>query len=557
MKRNIIFAIALLLTFIGGCKEPDELLPSVSREGINSITATFPDGTGEFTGTIVEGTNEIVIPIPYYFPVSSNNRVTEEMISNMRVRANLDDNVTVSPPLLYMDLSKDNVITVNDQLGEEHKYIVRGEIRKSSECQIKEFSLPELGLTGVINESKKTISLVAIGELEPALADVTLSYHAAISPDPREEALDYNEEVELTVTAHDGVTRNVYTVKKEVPEKLPYGIRSGSAKLMFAKQLKADVGITVDHLTGGMAVTDEYVVLNTRNQNSIYLDAKSGEKVGEIELGSAKGNLTNFYSTADRAGNILICNLAPNDGAFRIWKVASVSDTPELMIEWDGGVAVGRKMSVQGDINGDAIITAPILDYGQQFARWTISGGVLASQTPEIVTMSGLEKGWTTNVDIVHTSGSDVNSDYFVASYSDNTFAWVDGSTNEVSSKLESISVNYIQNAVDFVEFNNAQYTTVNWVNSFTWGAADMVWLLDVSSEANFTGNLASGTCPAVVWETPLNTYGPNAISGGVANANGTGDVAIKVSDDGFYLYLYFMFTNGYVVGYQFDCIDM
>ncbi|MDN5290639.1 DUF5018 domain-containing protein [Anaerophaga thermohalophila] len=557
MKRNIIFAIALLLTFIGGCKEPDELLPSVSREGINSITATFPDGTGEFTGTIVEGTNEIVIPIPYYFPVSSNNRVTEEMISNMRVRANLDDNVTVSPPLLYMDLSKDNVITVNDQLGEEHKYIVRGEIRKSSECQIKEFSLPELGLTGVINESKKTISLVAIGELEPALADVTLSYHATISPDPREEALDYNEEVELTVTAHDGVTRNVYTVKKEVPEKLPYGIRSGSAKLMFAKQLKADVGITVDHLTGGMAVTDEYVVLNTRNQNSIYLDAKSGEKVGEIELGSAKGNLTNFYSTADRAGNILICNLAPNDGAFRIWKVASVSDTPELMIEWDGGVAVGRKMSVQGDINGDAIITAPILDYGQQFARWTISGGVLASQTPEIVTMSGLEKGWTTNVDIVHTSGSDVNSDYFVASYSDNTFAWVDGSTNEVSSKLESISVNYIQNAVDFVEFNNAQYTTVNWVNSFTWGAADMVWLLDVSSEANFTGNLASGTCPAVVWETPLNTYGPNAISGGVANANGTGDVALKVSDDGFYLYLYFMFTNGYVVGYQFDCIDM
>jgi len=557
MKRNIIFAIALLLTFIGGCKEPDELLPSVSREGINSITATFPDGTGEFTGTIVEGTNEIVIPIPYYFPVSSNNRVTEEMISNMRVRANLDDNVTVSPPLLYMDLSRDNVITVNDQLGEEHKYIVRGEIRKSSECQIKEFSLPELGLTGVINESKKTISLVAIGELEPALADVTLSYHATISPDPREEALDYNEEVELTVTAHDGVTRNVYTVKKEVPEKLPYGIRSGSAKLMFAKQLKADVGITVDHLTGGMAVTDEYVVLNTRNQNSIYLDAKSGEKVGEIELGSAKGNLTNFYSTADRAGNILICNLAPNDGAFRIWKVASVSDTPELMIEWDGGVAVGRKMSVQGDINGDAIITAPILDYGQQFARWTISGGVLASQTPEIVTMSGLEKGWTTNVDIVHTSGSDVNSDYFVASYSDNTFAWVDGSTNEVSSKLESISVNYIQNAVDFVEFNNAQYTTVNWVNSFTWGAADMVWLLDVSSEANFTGNLASGTCPAVVWETPLNTYGPNAISGGVANANGTGDVALKVSDDGFYLYLYFMFTNGYVVGYQFDCIDM
>ena len=557
MKRNIIYSIAFILTFISGCKQPDELLPSVSREGINSITASFPDGTGEFTGTIVEGTNEIVIPIPYYFPVSSDNRVTDDMLSNMRVRANLDDNVTVSPPLLFMDLTKENPITVNDQLGERHEYIVRAEIRKSSECEIEEFSLPELGLTGVINESQKTISLVTIGELEPALAEVTLSYHATISPDPREEALDYNEPVELTVIAHDGVTKNVYTVKKEVPEKLPYGIRSGSAKLMFAKELKADVGISVDHLTGGIAATGDYLVLNTRNQNSIYLDAKSGENVGEIELGDVKGSLVNFYNTADRAGNILICNLSPNAGAFKIWKVESVTGSPELMIEWDGGVPIGRKMSVQGDINGDAIITAPILEQNQQFARWTITSGVLESQTPEIVTMSGLEKGWTTNADIVQTSGSDINSDYFVASYSDNTFAWVDGATNVVSKMLESISVNYIQNAVDYVEFNNAQYTTVNWVNSFTWGAADKVWLLDVSSDANFTGNLETGTCPAVVWEAPADTYGAKAVSPVVANANGTGDVALRVSDDGYYLYLYFMFTNGYVVGYQFDCIDM
>src|SRR5690554_14546 len=384
MKKNICIAITLILIIFNGCKEPDELLPSISREGINSITATFLDGKGEFTGTIEEGTNEIVIPIPYYFPESSDNMVTEEMISQMRVRANLDDNVTVTPALLFMDLTKENVIKVKDQLGEEHEYIVRGEIRKGSEAQIQEFAIPALGLSGIINESQKTISLIAIDELEPALADVTLSYHATISPDPREELLDFNEEMTLTVTAHDGVTQNIYTVKKEIPEKLPFGIRSGSAKLLFAKQLKADVGITVDHLTGGIAVTDNYVVLNTRGQNSIYLDAKTGEKVGEIELGEVKGSLVNFYNTADRAGNILICNLAPNAGAFKIWKVESVTGSPELMIEWDGGVPIGRKMSVQGDINGDAIITAPILEQNQQFARWTITGGVLESQTPEV-----------------------------------------------------------------------------------------------------------------------------------------------------------------------------
>lgn len=557
MKNNIfIVFMATVFTWLSGCHQPDELIPPVSREGVNSITAKFADGTGEFTGYLSQDSDEIIIPIPYYYPVSSNNQITEEQLAHMRVKANLDDNVVVSPPLLYMDLTQDNIITVTDQRKETKRYTVRGEIRKSSEAEIKEFKLPSHGLSGVINESEKTISLISIGELEPALADITLSYHATVSPDPSKEELDYNNDVELTVTAHDGVTQNIYTIKKEVPEKLPYGIRSGSAKLMFAKKLKEDLGITADHLTGGMAVTNDYVVLNTRGQNSIYLDAKSGEKLGEIELGAVKGSLVNFYNTADDDGNILINNLAPNAGAFKVWKVTSVTNTPELMIEWDGGVPVGRKLSVQGSIDGNAIITAPILEYGQRFARWTIVNGILVSQTPEIVTMSGLTKGWTTNADIVYTSNTSVASDYFVASYSDNTFAWVDGTTNTVSKKLDPISTNYIPNAVDYIKFNNAEYTVLNWVNSFPWGAADAVWLLDVSNNATFSGDLNAGTVDATVWAAPKNTYGPNAISE-TANANGTGDVALTVSQDGYYLYVYFMFTNGYVVGYQFDAIDM
>ncbi|MPN57857.1 hypothetical protein SDC9_205553 [bioreactor metagenome] len=49
--------------------------------------------------------------------------------------------------------------------------------------------------------------------------------------------------------------------------------------------------------------------------------------------------------------------------------------------------------------------------------------------------------------------------------------------------------------------------------------------------------------------------YGAKAL--GDVNANGTGDVAFRVSNDGYYLYVYFMFTNGYVVCAQFDCISM
>lgn len=558
MKNNIFLASALaLLTFMSSCHQPDELLPSVSRDGINSITATFADGTGNFQGFITPGSNEIIIPVPYFFPESSDNQVTESQLTKMRVSANLDDNVTVSPSLLYLDLTKENVVTLTDQVKAQKQYKVKGVIRKSAECLLEDFKLPSLGMTGVINEVTKTISLVAIGNLEPALAEVTMSYHATISPNPATTALDYNNNIELTVTAHDGVTKNVYTVKKEVPSKLLYGIRTGSAKLMFAKQLKADCGITSDNLTGGIAVTGDYVILNTRNANSVYLNAKTGEKVGEFDLGAIKGSLTNFYNTADDDGNVLICNLAPNAGSFKVWKLTSVNATPELMIEWNGGLAVGRKLSINGSIKGNAILTAPILAAGQKIARWTIVGGVLTSQTPEIITMSGLAKGWTTNADVVYSSNKDVASDYFVASYSDNTFAWVNGLTNTVRKSLDAISSNYIPNAVDYMEFNNAKYVTMNWVNSFTWGAADGVWLLDVSNDANFSGNLETKTCNAVVWECERDKYGAKGVTPLVANGNGTGDVALRVSEDGYYLYLYFMFTNGYVVGYQFDCIDM
>uniref|UniRef100_UPI003217AC93 DUF5018 domain-containing protein n=1 Tax=uncultured Draconibacterium sp. TaxID=1573823 RepID=UPI003217AC93 len=558
MKRNIFVIIMGLLITLSSCQKPEDLIPSVSRKGINSIKATFEDKTGEFFGYISgEDSSRIIIEIPYFFPETSNNQVTADQLKNMRVSANIDDNVIIEPALLYMDLTQENIITVTDQIKQKKQYVVTGEIKKSDKAEISGFSLPSLQLEGVVNEATRTISLVSTETLEPALAEVTISAHATISPDPRTTKLDYNQDVVLTVTAHDGETSNVYTVKKEVPGKLPYGIRAGSAKQLFAKKLNADLGITVEHLTGGIAATGKYVVLNTRNENSIYIDAKTGEKVGTIDLGAAKGPLTNFYNTADDNGNILICNLAPNAGSFKMWKVTSVTSTPELMIEWDGGVAIGRKFSVQGSIDEDAIITAPILAAGQQIARWTVTNGILSSQTPEIIPMTGLPKGWSTNADVVYTSGTDTHSDYFVTSYSDNQFTWVNGKTNAVKHLLDQISTNYIPNAVDCIKFNNAQYTTLNWLNSFSWGSADAVWLLDVTSDAGFNGNLETKTCPAVIWECERNVYGGKSLSPSVINANGTGDVALTVSEDGYYMYLYFMFTNGYVVGYQFDCLDI
>lgn len=567
MKRHNILTILILgiLVLFGACQSPDDLKPSVAQLGINSITAQFVnnDGTfyGEFKGLAVEGSNEIVVKIPYFYPETSDNKVTDDMLKRMRISANLDDNVTISPTLLFLDLTQENPFTVTTQLGEQVKYNIRGQIVKSTECVIQEFKIPSLGLTGIINDNTSEIALITTENIGTVMAEVRSSAHATISPDPTAVALDYDKDQKLVVTAYDGVTKREYSVKKSIPNKLEFGLRSGSAKIMFAKKLNADLGIKTLNMTGGLAVSGDYLVLNTRGENSVYINAKTGEKVGEIDLGNIKGSVTNFYHTSDEAGNILVANLTPNAGnIFKLSKLKSVKDTPADFIAWDtGGSALGRKVSIAGNIDANAIITAPIYvgaGVSKKFARWQVVNGALLSQTPTLVDVDANIKGWTTNGDLVYTSGSDITSDYFIASYSENKFTWVNGKTNIVSDMLDPINANFIQNAVDYAEFNKAKYATLNWINSFTWGSADFVWLLDVSSNGNFNGNLEAKTSKAVVWQTEGNKWGPNSLQE-PANANGTGDVLIKVSDDGYFMYLYFMFTNGYVVGVQFDCIDM
>ena len=564
MKHLInIFFVMWAVCAVSGCK-PETIMPEFSEQPITSISATI-DVNGYtdvvFTGTVKEGSDRIEIEFPYFYPEDSDNLFPEDALKNAKVKAVLVNNAVIKDPIVRMDLTEENHITVIDQIKEEHEYIVTGKIVKSSACDILSFSLPDLSLNGVIMGND--ISLVSVNDLTPAIASVTLSPHATISPDPRVEALDYNEPVELVVTAHDGVTSKTYTVSKSIPEKIPSGIREGSATVLFAKKIIEDLGLTDPHMTIGLGVSGNNVVLHTRGRNSLLIDKLSGSPVGELNLGSdlTASTLRNFYATSDDSGNMLYCNLTPNDGnVFKIWRYGKLASSPEEYISWDaGGNSYGRKISVTGSLDADAIITAPLLTGTTTvFARWTVSGGQLVSQTPELVTLSGLG-GWTTNADLVYTE-PDINSDYYVHAYTSNTLACVDGSTNTVVRALSQISTNYIPNAVDCIEFNGIQYVAAMQANPWNWGDADFAWLLDVSNADNFTGALdavatGAAACPAVVYES-FAEYGPKSF-GGTDNSNGTSDIILDVSEDGFYLYMYFMFTNGYVVGIQFDCIDM
>ena len=556
--KNKILSIVSVIAFLMGmsaCHSPEDFNPTVERNIINNLTASFPDDDSDdnsFTSEIDYTNHVITVVFPYNYPKLSDNVLQQSDLKKMRVIADLDNNVYVYPPLLFMDMTQENFITVKDQTGTSTEYKVVAEIRKSNECAITKFNLTSLGLSGIINESTKTISLISLESIGEMLADVTISHGATISPDPRTVALNYDQEQKLTVTAQNGTTQSVYTVKKEIPEKIAAGLRANSAKLLWTKKL-TDVGITSTNMVTGIAVTNDYVVINDRgNSNAIYLDGRTGANVGTINISSFAGSLTNFYATADDGDNILFTNLVPNSGnVFTVWRVRGVNGTPEKYIEFNVTSAIGRKLSVQGSLDGDAIITAPYYGTSGQFARWQVVNGALKSQTPDLVVSQGLGS-WGDNADVIYSDPTDPTSDYFAAFYSTpRNLCWFNGKTNTIRYNGPEVSANWIQNAVDYKVFNKVAYVLSNSVNSFTWGTDDSIYLFDLAGNSLDNQPINFGSDGLGV----NGNYGAKAL--GSQNANGTGDVALKVSSNGYYLYIYFMFTNGYVGCVQCDCIDM
>lgn len=550
---SILACFALLLG-VSACHSPEELDPAIVKNGINNFIASFVDDDSDenvFNSEIDYANHVITVVFPYNYPRLSDNVLQVSDLKKMRVHANLDNNVSIKPGVMFMDMTQENAITLQT-LSETVQYKVVPEIRKSNACVITKFDLPEKGLTGIINEEKKTISLIALEDIGEALAEVSISHGATISPDPTTVKQNFDNELQFTVTAQNGTDKSVYTVRKEIPAKLAAGMRASSAELLWAKKL-TDLGLTAKHMTTGIAAIDNYLVINERgNANAIYLNAKTGEKVGAINIASFAGSLTNFYATSDDSDNILFVNLTPGAGeSFIIHRVKGVNGTPEKYIDFPVGSALGRKLSVIGSLDGDAIITAPYYGTAGQFARWIVKGGVLQSETPELVTVTGVDS-WGDNADIIYTNPSDPTSDYFGSFYTTpRSLTWFNGADNTIKCLGPEISANWIQNAVDYTVFNKVGYVLSNSVNSFTWGKDDNIYLFDVAGGSLSTQPLDFGPNGLNI----LGNYGGNAC--GVQNGNGTGDVALRVSPDGYYLYIYFMFTNGYVGCIRCDCIDM
>lgn len=239
-------------------------------------------------------------------------------------------------------------------------------------------------------------------------------------------------------------------------------------------------------MTTSIAVSGNYLVINTRNKDNVYVDRFSGEPKGNMTLGAIKGSLTNFFATSDDAGNILICNLTPNAGAnFVVYKFAGVNDSnPIKLIDWPtSGAAMGRKMSVRGNLDGDALITVTQMN-SKIVHIWEVKGGVLQSASPKESISVAFEKNWTFQSDAVAESTT-YPSKLFISGYPSSF-----GAVNSDGSVLALYDLdaagyngNFIPQSLDYATFNGAKYLAQTIVALY--GGGNNCHLYDVTNAAN------------------------------------------------------------------------
>ena len=555
MKKKIFYFVALL-GIMSGCHKPEIPVAKDADQGINSVSAQF--ATGEYKSDAnakftVQVTNpdqeEILIPIPWNYPEETDNN-TE--ITNMRITANLDDNVTIDPPLSSMDLTKKNYITVTKADGTKKGYYITGERRKSNKCAISSFVLANPLIVGVIDEDAKTISLISVDNLGTSTADVSISPHATISPDPS-VARSYANNVTFTVTAQDGTTKATYTVQKTVPPKIKYGFRTGSATELWANDFNLKYGITnASGKNFTLAAMGTNLILSDGTQQ-FYFNSATGEKLGTI---AGSMNLSGGAITSDKAGNMLLCNIAAKNATFNIYKTSSVTEAPTLFISMTYNMGVGAKMgakiNVQGDINGNAIITVPTWAWAatpahHEFIRWVVTNGVAGPA--EVVSATNITNWNSANADVQYASTS-TGGRYFVTSYSGigNKLDAVNGATNTGVARLGTATwgANSNFNAVDAVEFNKATYVAVYGGMHFTYSQC-VGYMYDVTTLDQFTGLI--NNAPSLVFNTNDYRFGSPVLA--------SSDILLIPSPDGYKLRLYY--TDGNcrsLVAWEFDCID-
>ena len=566
MKRILSYiCLAVIASAMFAACEPQYVLPTTEREGFTSISAYFTSGEYnnlelaklEVTDEMVKS-GRLVIPVPYFYPETSDNPTTKYM-TNVRVKAVLDKNCSISPALTLMDLNLENEFTFTDAKGNVYPIVITGKRTKSSAASFISFSIVGMFEGFVDNEARK-IYLYTVDDLSSCTAEAQASAHAEIVTD-LSVARNYNEPQTIVIKAHNG-TEYEYVTEKAIPTKIRNGFNKESVKQLFNFDPKSRFG-TPDYLTKGLdpsiASIEGYLVVCLGNGSTLFcVHGTTGEKLGEIALGAADpSGITN-----DEAGNLLMINKIEGKGKIRIYRTTSVKTEPTLFYEYDNAVPLpnGVKIKVSGSIDGNAVITVPYVGVAgvttaSQILRLTVSGGKVSAA--DVIDLAPAKLSWDadpSNYAGFAPASSNPADGLFTASYGSTRLDWLNSSFAIAKSMGTTVEAAWAwnPNSLDCKLYNNAQYLAMLVLAHFpAWGGHPSLYIYNVSDKNSLTGDFTSS--PSLVLASG------DISSFNATNADSTlssGDVVIAQSADGFKIFIYYYDQYaGAIGGYSADCI--
>lgn len=509
----------------------------------------YADGRGGYSPTVAEPyPDAITVEIPWYYPDGSYN---ETSLDSLYISGSLPNNAYINPAFGLADFTNPRSYSFTAQNGAAAKYTVTVVRKRSSKKEITAFKLNEADIDGIVVNDTVVIPYTT-ADLANQTATVELSNYASIAPDPS-TVHNYNNPVTYTVTADDASTFK-YTVKVGIPVKIAKGI--SRVKKLWSLSA-GDLGF-VDYAQISMAVSGDYLVLPTSNEwaggsEIKYYNRKTGVYVGSMNVNNASG----IYSIAnDKNGRLVGINNLYAGANVGLYKWDNVSAAPVLLArstDWSsvGSAFYGRKISVFGDINGDAVIMATTdgVNAGgaNNILKWTIKNGAIVSADPQVIKYPA-NFGYVAKAT---PAGPLATDPYYFCSNLPSFMTYVNGTNNAVQ---YTFSPSFIGNprgltpALTYFEFNNAKFAAVADASEYS----SAMHMFDVTDPTKIsTSNGDAGYAAFHVFDGSNDYVGCPS-----PNWNVTAEIAYgPVSADGFTMPVYFLVTNGGIVAYEVSCI--
>ncbi len=573
LNTILVLSLALLL---GACHEPEFVQPDeTATKGIISIKAIFPDGkyANQILGTLIvtdPDADYYAIPIPWYYPITSDD-LTLTYMTDLRINVTLAPNYRLVPGVVKLDLTEENEFTLEGPDGFSKKIIITGDRKLPDLCELVTFSIKDVMVDGIIDETKKTILIPYLDDLSSVHVSGQVSPHAALSKigdKNYKETIAYNLNSGQTVTvlAEDGVTEGVYTVEQGNPELIDMGINSSSIKELFNIDPVSLLGLPAADtpIYPSLAGNGSNIVICTGEGEPLLVNRFNGAKAGTMKVGGCDP----VCIAGDEGEHILITDYADAGKTLTLYRSDDPTKDPVLFgsfvnpLDASSGAGIGHRMKVIGNLDKEAVITFTSegidnVTSANRAVYVRVKNGAIDGE-PEIVEFNLSVGGWGSApvgfATVVPASLAPAQDGWFLDFYGENSEAvegydieqymlhYIDGKGNDnIVDHLGNWAYN--PNCLDSKRFNNSTFMVLFSVSHFPqWGTGPEFKFYEITDPSAPT-LIASG---APDWYQNGTNYDGGA----------SGDVCICPSADGFRLFLYYYDHHSQALGaYVADCI--